>query len=65
MVVEQAIKIDKMLRGYRSRIAFIIHDEIILDVAKEDVEIIRKAVQTFGDTRFGKYMVGVKTGLTI
>tara|TARA_R100001509_G_scaffold155726_1_gene118405 strand:+ start:1754 stop:2926 length:1173 start_codon:yes stop_codon:yes gene_type:complete len=65
MVVEQAIKIDKMLRGCRSRIAFIIHDEIILDVAKEDSEIIRKAVQTFGDTRFGKYMVGVKTGLTI
>lgn len=60
MVLEQAAKLDALLEGKKTRIAFIIHDEVVLDVCKSEEGILPALEGTFGDTRFGTYLVGAK-----
>ena len=60
MVLEQAVKLDHLLKGNKTRIAFIIHDEVVLDVAKDEEAILSNLKGAFADTRFGTYMVGAK-----
>ena len=60
VVLEQAAKLDALLGGKKTRIAFIIHDEVVLDVKKGEEAILRTLESTFADTRFGTYLVGAK-----
>lgn len=60
MVLEQAVKLDALLGDKKTRIAFIIHDEVVLDVKKGEEAILPTLESTFGDTRFGTYLIGVK-----
>ena len=60
VVLEQAAKLDTLLEGKKTRIAFIIHDEVVLDVKKGEEAILRTLESTFADTRFGTYLVGAK-----
>lgn len=60
MVLEQAFKLRNILRGKRTRIAFIIHDEVVLDVAQEDKNELSKLKKAFETTRFGKFPVNSK-----
>ena len=62
MVLEQSVKLDQFLEGYRSRIAFIIHDEVILDMDKGEKHLLPQMEEIFADTRFGTYTVGSKEG---
>ena len=62
MVLEQAVKLDCFLKKYKSRIAFIIHDEVIIDVDKEETHLLPQMEKIFADTRFGTYVVGSKEG---
>jgi len=63
MVLRQLIKVNDVLRGMRSFIAFTIHDNIILDIAAEERYIIPKIVDTFSDTELGKYVINIRAGL--
>jgi len=58
--LEQAFKLRNILRGKRTRIAFIIHDEVVLDVAQEDKNELSKLKKAFETTRFGKFPVNSK-----
>ena len=60
MVLEQAAKLDALLEGKKTRIAFIIHDEVVLDVKRGEEAILPALESTFADTRFGTYLVGAK-----
>ena len=62
MVLEQAVKLDEFLEGRKSRIAFIIHDEVVLDMDRSEAHLLPQMREIFGDTRFGTYMVGSKEG---
>ena len=62
MVLEQCTKLDQFLEPYKSRIAFIVHDEVVLDMDKEESHLIPRMKEVFSDTRFGTYMVGSKEG---
>ena len=62
MVLEQAVKLDQFLEGHKSRIAFIIHDEVVLDMDTNEAHLLSQMRDIFGDTRFGTYMVGSKEG---
>lgn len=63
IVMEQAIKLDKVLEDCKSRIAFIIHDEIILDVHPDEEHRVDEFKDIFANTRYGKFMVGSKNGI--
>ena len=63
-VIENAYKIQKMLQGTRSAVAFTLHDSIILDMAKEDAIMLRDIKQQFEETRWGNFASTCKVGKT-
>jgi len=60
--IEQAYKIREKLKGKSSFIKLLLHDSVILDVAKEDVSLLKDLYLLFRDTRFGRFKVNIKTG---
>ena len=65
MVHEQAIRIDKMLEPFKTNIAFLIHDAVILDLAENDRYELPDILQAFSDTRLGKFKVNVMAGKSL
>ncbi len=61
-VLENAYKIQKMLSGKKSTIAFTLHDSIILDMAQEDVIMLRDIKNQFETTRWGIFPSTCKVG---
>jgi hypothetical protein len=62
MILEKAIAINKMLEGKKSKIAFIIHDSIVLDYANEDGDFINAIYWEFMRTPFGMFKTNVSGG---
>jgi|10_taG_2_1085330.scaffolds.fasta_scaffold08481_4 hypothetical protein len=60
----QALKIDYFLRSrkYRSRIAAIIHDSVIIDFCKDETHIIPEIFKLMSSTMFGTFGVNVSRG---
>tara|TARA_R110002126_G_scaffold63966_1_gene164010 strand:- start:1568 stop:2788 length:1221 start_codon:yes stop_codon:yes gene_type:complete len=67
LTLKQALKIDHVLRtrGTGSRIAFIIHDAIVLDMKNEDMHLYKMLHRLMSSTNFGTFGVNVKKGLTL
>ena len=62
MVLRQAIKVADLLKGYKSELAFIIHDSIVIDWAQEDKNLISEIIKIFGDTDLGQFKVSLSAG---
>ena len=62
LVLEQAVKLDHLLKNKKSKIAFIVHDSIVVDVDKKDLNIIKSMVSCFSETRLGKFKVNLSGG---
>ena len=62
MILDKAIAIDHMLKGKKSKIAFIIHDSIVLDYADEDGDFINAVYWEFMSTPFGMFKTNVSGG---
>ncbi len=63
-VLENAYKIQKMLKGKKSTIAFTLHDSIILDMAQEDAIMLKDIKNQFDATRWGRFVSTCKIGKT-
>jgi hypothetical protein len=63
-VLENAYKIQKMLKTKKSTIAFTLHDSIILDMSQEDAIMLKEIKNQFEQTRWGKFMSTCKIGNT-
>ena len=61
-VIENAYKIQKILKGSKSTIAFTLHDSIILDMSREDVIMLREIKKQFEATRWGSFPSTCKIG---
>jgi len=62
LFLRKKIKIYKMLKGRASRIAFSVHDSLVIDMSLEDTDIVQHLVEEFADTPFGKFKVNVNVG---
>ena len=62
MVLRQTVKVNDILKGKRSHIAFLMHDSVVIDMSRLDTGSILEMVETFSDTKLGKYKVNVKAG---
>lgn len=62
LVLEQAVKLDSFLKGKKSKIAFIIHDSVVVDVAKEDFNNLSSLLECFSNTRLGNFQVNLSGG---
>ena len=65
VVYENGNKVNKLLKGRQTSLAFIIHDCIILDLSKKDLDLIDDLVHTFSNTRFGDFRTTLKAGKTL
>ena len=62
LVIERAIEIDKMLEGKKTFISHIVHDEIVIDFADEDRDMIKEVKEVFAKNRLGRFEVNLKAG---
>jgi len=64
LTLDRAVAIDKALEGSRSKVAFIVHDEIVLDLAEEDKQRIPEFKAIFENNKLGRFMANTKAGKT-
>ena len=64
LTIDRAIALDKALEGCKSKVAFIVHDEIVLDVHAEDRYKIPELKEIFQNTKLGRFRANVKAGKT-
>ena len=62
MVLRQAIKIDEFLKDYKSFIAFTVHDSVVIDIPKEETNLVPKLTGLFADTELGLFKVNASFG---
>jgi hypothetical protein len=62
LLFKQMIKIWEILEGRKSRIAFCMHDSLIIDYSEEDIDILAKLKKIFSDTDLGNFIVNVAVG---
>jgi hypothetical protein len=65
VVYENTSKINELLENRKTYVAFIIHDCIVLDMSKKDLDLIDDLVDTFSSTRFGDFKSSIKAGKTL
>ena len=61
-VIENAYKIQKMLKDKESKIAFLLHDSIVLDMSKKDAIMLKDIKRQFEETRWGSFVSSCKIG---
>jgi hypothetical protein len=54
--------LDKALKGTKSHVAFIVHDEIVLDLHDEDKHLVPQLKEIFQNNKLGNFMANVKAG---
>lgn len=62
LTLDRAAAIVGVLRGKRSFVSILIHDEIVVDLASEDFDIVPTMKQLFSDTKLGKFKTNMKAG---
>ena len=62
IILRQALKIYKMLEGKKTKIAFTMHDSIILDFSEEDQHMVQDIYNTFAKNDFGVFKTSAKAG---
>ena len=62
LILRQAIKVDKLLKDKKTNIAFMVHDSIVLDMPKEEEELIDSIFKTFANTELGVFGTSARAG---
>tara|TARA_R110000824_G_scaffold132930_1_gene295549 strand:+ start:17926 stop:19113 length:1188 start_codon:yes stop_codon:yes gene_type:complete len=62
LVIDRAIAIEKMLEDRKSSISHIVHDEVVIDFALEDRELLKEIKNTFAANKLDTFMVNLKAG---
>ena len=65
LALRQALKVNELLKGTQSKIKIVIHDNIVIDMKKEDKHLIQQIVEIYNNTEFGKFKSSVKIGKTL
>ena len=62
VVLRRLIEINKSLRGTESRVAFTLHDSVVIDLADKDRRLIPELINLFGQNELGHFKVNVQVG---
>ena len=62
LVLDRAVEVDKMLEGKKSFVSHIVHDELVIDVADEDREMVPQIRDVFSHNKIDKYLVNLRAG---
>lgn len=58
----QVIKIDDFLKDKKSFVAFLLHDEFVLDITDDEKHNLLEIAKILQDTQFGKFLCNIKVG---
>ena len=62
LTLDRAVALDKALENTKSKVAFVVHDEVVLDIAEEDKEKIPELKAMFENNKLGNFMANTKAG---
>jgi len=62
LVLDRAVAIDKLLEDKKSFISHIVHDEIVVDFADEDRELVPEVKNMFANNKLGNFRVNLQAG---
>jgi hypothetical protein len=62
VVLRRLIEIANRLKNHKSRVAFTLHDSIVIDLAAEDKGLIPELINLFGQNELGDFKVNVQVG---
>lgn len=62
MFHRQILKVDKLLGGKQSFIAFPLHDQLVIDLHNTDKKMLPDIIKTLSDTPYGNFPVKVEIG---
>jgi hypothetical protein len=62
MFLEQVYEIRKLLKGKKSFVSFMVHDNVAIDLHREDRSLVREIKRIFEDTRYGKILSTLEMG---
>lgn len=62
LVLEQILKVRELLQGKRSKISFLIHDSFVIDLDKNEKDLVSEIAEIFSQNKFGDFMVNIKAG---
>lgn len=62
LFLDQVSKIRKILQNKKSFISFLVHDSVVIDLAKEDKKLINTILSIFSGTRLGQFPVNISAG---
>lgn len=61
--LEKAVELFYRLRRFETKIAFLVHDELVLDVKRSEIEKLKPLLRNFGNTRHGHYLLNIAVGM--
>jgi len=59
---EQITKISNLLKDRKSKIAFLVHDSLVIDLSREDKHFVNDMIDCYKNTRFGEFSVNISVG---
>lgn len=62
IVLRQVVKVNEYLKDKKSKIAFCVHDNIVIDLAQEEKWILNDVIRIFSETDYGTFKVNIKAG---
>ena len=62
LTIDRAVELDKALESKKSKVAFIVHDEVVLDIHEEDRYMIPELKEVFQNNKLGSFRVNTKAG---
>ena len=62
LTIDRAVELDKILESKQSKVAFIVHDEIVLDIHEDDRYLIPELKEVFQNNKLGSFRANVKAG---
>jgi len=62
LVIDRALAIEKLLENRKSSISHIVHDEIVIDFALEDRDLLHEIKNTFATNRLDTFVVNMSAG---
>ena len=60
--LNRILELAKILEGSKSFISFLIHDSVVIDLAKEERHLVKELANVFSDTEYSKFLVNIKAG---
>ena len=62
LVIDRAIEIDRFLRGKKSYISHIVHDEVVIDLDDSERNLVPDIKRIFSENKLDKFMVNLNIG---